>query len=142
MKLRISALFFCLQLAVSLSAADLSTAPPEELLRLYQQLRSLQGSDQGAVAENVDWKRDAATFTFAPSASSDASLWRRALDFRNQEGTGGAHGRLAHEELLPEGMAETHPASGDRGVRPCYNTPPLADIRRAMFMPVREGRQI
>ena len=64
MKLRISALFFCLQLAVSLSAADLSTAPPEELLRLYQQLRSLQGSDQGAVAENVDWKRDAATFTF------------------------------------------------------------------------------
>ncbi len=64
MKLRISALFFCLQLALSLSAADLSTAPPEELLRLYQQLRSLQGSDQGAVAENVDWKRDAATFTF------------------------------------------------------------------------------
>jgi hypothetical protein len=34
------------------------------LVRLYQQLRSLQGSDQGAVAENVDWKRDAATFTF------------------------------------------------------------------------------
>jgi len=64
MKLRVSALFFCLQLAVSLSAADLSTAPPEELLRLYQQLRSLQGSDQGAVAENVAWKRDAATFTF------------------------------------------------------------------------------
>jgi hypothetical protein len=64
MKLRISALFFCLQLAVGLSAADLSTAPPEELLRLYQQLRSLQGSDQGAAAENVDWKRDAATFTF------------------------------------------------------------------------------
>jgi hypothetical protein len=55
---------FCLQLAVSLSAADLSTAPPEELLRLYQQLRSLQGSDQGAVAENAEWKRDAATFTF------------------------------------------------------------------------------
>jgi len=64
MKPRISALFFSLQLAVGLSAADLSTAPPEELLRLYQQLRSLQGSDQGAVAENVDWKRDAATFTF------------------------------------------------------------------------------
>ena len=64
MKLRISALLFCLQLAVSLSAADLSTAPPEELLRLYQQLRSLQGSDQGAVAENAEWKRDAATFTF------------------------------------------------------------------------------
>ncbi|MGO8734211.1 MAG: M1 family metallopeptidase [Terriglobia bacterium] len=64
MKFKISALLFCLQLAVSLSAADLSTAPPEELLRLYQQLRSLQGSDQGAVAENAEWKRDAATFTF------------------------------------------------------------------------------
>ena len=49
MKLRIPALFFCLQLAVGLSAADLSTAPPEELLRLYQQLRFLQGSDQGTV---------------------------------------------------------------------------------------------
>jgi hypothetical protein len=112
------------------------------LLRLYQQLHSLQGSDQGTVAENVEWKHDAATFTFAPSARSHASLWRRTLDFRNQEGTGGAHGRLAHEELLPEGMAETHPASGDRGARPCYNTLTLADIQRAMYMPVREGRQI
>jgi hypothetical protein len=64
MKLRISALLFSLQLAVSLSAADLATAPPEELVHLYQQLRSLQGSGQGAVAENVVWKRDAATFTF------------------------------------------------------------------------------
>jgi hypothetical protein len=64
MKLLTSALFFSLQLAVSLPAADLSNAPPEELLHLYQQLRSLQGNDQGAVAENVDWKRDAATFTF------------------------------------------------------------------------------
>lgn len=63
-KLRISALFFCLQLALSLPAADLSTAPSEELVRVYQQLRSLQGSEQGAVAENVDWKHDAATFTF------------------------------------------------------------------------------
>jgi len=64
MKLKISAFLFCFQLAASLSAADLSTAPSEELLRIYQQLRSLQGSDQGAVAENVGWKRDAATFTF------------------------------------------------------------------------------
>ncbi len=93
------------------------------------------------MAENVDWKRDPATFTFAPSASSDPSLWRRVLDFRSQEGTRGAHGRLAHEDLLPEGMAETHPASGDRGGRPCYNTPTLADMQSAMFSPVREGRQ-
>jgi len=44
-------------------AADLSTAPAEELMRVYSQLRSLRGSDQWAVTENVVWKRDAATFT-------------------------------------------------------------------------------
>jgi len=64
MILRLCLLFVSLQLAASLPAADLATASPEELLRVYQQLRSLQGSDQGAVAENAVWKRDAATFTF------------------------------------------------------------------------------
>jgi Peptidase family M1 domain len=44
--------------------ADLATASCEQLLQVYQQLRSLQGSPQGAVAENVVFKRDAATFTF------------------------------------------------------------------------------
>jgi len=63
-KLRISTVLFSFQLAACLSAADLPTAPPDELIHIYQQLRSLQGSDQGAVAENVEWKRDAATFTF------------------------------------------------------------------------------
>jgi hypothetical protein len=53
MKLGISALIIFLELAVSLSAADLAHAPPDELLHLYQQLRSLQGSEQGAVAENA-----------------------------------------------------------------------------------------
>ena len=48
----------------SAQATDLSTAPSDELLKVYTQLRSLQGSDQGAVAENVVWKRDAGTFTF------------------------------------------------------------------------------
>lgn len=64
MKLRMIALLFCLHFAVSLSAADLSIAPAEELMHAYQQLRSLQGSGTGAVTENVSWKRDAATFTF------------------------------------------------------------------------------
>lgn len=45
------------------AAADLPTAPAEELMRVYSQLRSLRGSDQWAVTENVVWKRDAATFT-------------------------------------------------------------------------------
>ena len=71
-KLRLSLLLFFLQFAASLWAAELSTAPPEELLRLYQQLRSLQGSDQGAVTENVDWVRDAATFTFVDGRLSFA----------------------------------------------------------------------
>src|SRR5579863_3034874 len=43
---------------------DLSTAPSDQLLKVYAQLRSLQGSDVGAVTENVVWKRDAATITF------------------------------------------------------------------------------
>jgi hypothetical protein len=64
MKLRFFAFLLCLPLAASLSAADLSTAPTDEIMRVYQQLRSLQGSDAGAVTENVSWKRDAATFTF------------------------------------------------------------------------------
>src|SRR5213596_570164 len=45
-------------------APSLSTAPAEELMRVYGQLRSLQGSDQSGVAENVAWKRDAGTFAF------------------------------------------------------------------------------
>jgi hypothetical protein len=46
-------------------AADLATAPSEELLRVYSQLRHLGAGNQWAVAENVTWKRDAGTFTFA-----------------------------------------------------------------------------
>ncbi len=45
-------------------AADLATAPSDELMRVYGQLRSLQAGDRWAAAENVVWKRDAATFTF------------------------------------------------------------------------------
>jgi hypothetical protein len=46
------------------NAADLSIAPSQELQALYQQLRAIQGGGQGASAENVVFKRDAATFTF------------------------------------------------------------------------------
>ena len=45
-------------------AADLSTASSQELLGVYKQLRSLQGSGSGAATANVVFKRDAATFTF------------------------------------------------------------------------------
>jgi len=64
MKTSLTSVFSGILLVTSLQGADLPTAPPDELLRTYQQLRSLQGSDQGAVTENVEWKRDAATFTF------------------------------------------------------------------------------
>lgn len=57
-------LLFCLNLFVGARAADLSTAPSEDLLKVYAQLRSLQGSTQGAVTENVTWQRDAGAFTF------------------------------------------------------------------------------
>ncbi len=46
------------------AAADLAGATPQELLRVYTQLRELHPGDQWAVAENVTFKRDAATFTF------------------------------------------------------------------------------
>ena len=51
-------------LAGPLPAADLATASPEGLLKVYAQLRQLHSGDQWAVAENVVWMRDAATFTF------------------------------------------------------------------------------
>jgi len=59
--------FLLLFLASQISggyAADLATAPSEDLLRVYAQLRRLGTGNQWAVAENVIWKRDAASFTF------------------------------------------------------------------------------
>jgi hypothetical protein len=50
--------------AAAVRGADLSAASPEELLRVYAQLRQLGVSDQSALTENVVFKRDAATFTF------------------------------------------------------------------------------
>ena len=48
----------------SATASDLSKASSEELMRDYQELRSLHAGEQWAAAENVTWKRDAGTFTF------------------------------------------------------------------------------
>ena len=53
-----------LGLCASAFAADLPTAPSEELLKVYAQLRALRGSEQWAVTENVAWQREAATFNF------------------------------------------------------------------------------
>ncbi|MDE3179530.1 MAG: hypothetical protein KGM47_07700 [Acidobacteriota bacterium] len=50
--------------AVSSSPPNLSIAPAAQLLKIYAQLRNLQGSAESAVAENFSWKRDAATFLF------------------------------------------------------------------------------
>ncbi len=46
------------------NAADISTASSQDLLEVYKQLRSIQGSQQYASVEEVIIKRDAATFTF------------------------------------------------------------------------------
>ena len=54
-----------LALAMFTFAADLSTASSQDLLGIYKQLRSLQGSGNSAATENVVLKRDAAIFTFA-----------------------------------------------------------------------------
>ncbi len=43
---------------------DLTHQSSDSLLKIYGQLRQLAGSNQLAVAENVDWKKDAARFHF------------------------------------------------------------------------------
>jgi peptidase M1-like protein len=52
---------------------DLSKSSAEELMRVYQELRTLHGSEQWAIGENVAWKRDAATFTFKDGRFSFAA---------------------------------------------------------------------
>lgn len=53
--------------------ADLTQAAAGELLKIYDQLANLQGSDQYAVTENVTFKRDAGTFTFKEGKLSFAA---------------------------------------------------------------------
>lgn len=55
----------CLCLSLCARAIDLPTASSDDLLKIYAQLRSLHGGDQSAAAEQVVWKRDAATFKFS-----------------------------------------------------------------------------
>jgi hypothetical protein len=62
---RIGLWVLCLSFSLGARAANLATVPSEDLLKVYAQLRSLRGSTQWAVTENVVWRRDAATFTFA-----------------------------------------------------------------------------
>ena len=64
MRLRFGMLLLVLSLCGMAFAEDLANAPSDQLLEVYKQLRTLQGSDQGGVAENVVFKRDAGTFTF------------------------------------------------------------------------------
>lgn len=63
---------YCLALALLLSVAasptraqDLATSPAVQLLQVYHQLRSIQGSDEAATLNDVAFRRDAATFTFS-----------------------------------------------------------------------------
>jgi hypothetical protein len=52
-----------LNAAMFAAAADLSTAPSADLVAIYKQLRTIQAGD-AASCENVEFKRDAAKFTF------------------------------------------------------------------------------
>jgi hypothetical protein len=45
-------------------ATDLSTAPSQDLLAVYKQLRTIQAGSDSAITENVVFKRDSATITF------------------------------------------------------------------------------
>jgi hypothetical protein len=53
-----------LSFAIMATAADLSNASSQDLLALYKQLRTLTPGDEAALAEDIVFKRDAATFTF------------------------------------------------------------------------------
>ena len=64
MRLRFGLLLLVLSLCGMAFADDLANAPSDQLLEVYKQLRTLQGSDQGGVAENVVFKRDSGSFTF------------------------------------------------------------------------------
>jgi hypothetical protein len=48
----------------AVTGTGLAQAAPEALLKIYDQLANLPGSDQYAITENVSFKRDAGTFTF------------------------------------------------------------------------------
>ena len=74
--------------AVTCVAADLSTAPPSDLLAVYKQLRTIQAGDSAAT-ENVVLKRDTATFTFTSGRMTFAApIAGRVLAARFQgEGT-------------------------------------------------------
>ena len=52
---------------------DLSNQPADALLKVYPQLRQLAGSHQAAIAEDVVWKKDAATFHFSKGQMSLAA---------------------------------------------------------------------
>jgi hypothetical protein len=52
-------------LAALSTATDLSTSPSQDLLALYQQLKSIQSGGDSANTENTVLKRDNATFTFS-----------------------------------------------------------------------------
>jgi hypothetical protein len=61
---RITVLVLCLlNAAIFAAAADLSTASSTDLVAIYKQLRAIQAGD-AASCENVELKRDSATFTF------------------------------------------------------------------------------
>ncbi len=64
MRLRVALMLAIFCLGSSALAQDLASAPSEQLLDVYKQLRTIQGSDQSGVSENVVFSRDAATFTF------------------------------------------------------------------------------
>jgi hypothetical protein len=64
MKRILGPLIFLFGIAISASATDLSTASSRDLIGIYKQLRTIQGSDKAATTENIVFRRDSATFNF------------------------------------------------------------------------------
>lgn len=104
------------------SAGSLATAPSDELLKVYVQLRQLKAGDLGAVAENVAWKRDAGTFTFKSGKLTFAAP---------------VAGRVLAAVFTGQGIFELDPPTGTdkRQIARFTKQPKLEDgFREAVFL--------
>ena len=103
--------------AIIADAADLSTATPEELLGVYKQLRAIPVGNEAAIAENVVFKRDVATFTFVSGritfAAPDASLLRNSR----------AKAFFSSSRLPPSTSNRSHDSPGNPTLRTHFRKP-------------------
>jgi Peptidase family M1 domain len=88
MRTRLALVLVFLAFCGNAVAQDLATAPSDQLLGVYKQLRSLEGSTQSAVTDNVVFSRDSGTFTFQNGRLTFAAPVAGHVVAANFQGTG------------------------------------------------------